>query len=111
MISFQNFPGLTVLAKRDIPVDMKFGPFVGDAKTLTRQEIKKIRETSTNYPLLFLNQNTVLDVSNESMCFIRNLKLFNNNYKTILYVLHRCVELDEFRTVGDNISRAKHFAV
>lgn len=55
-----------VFAKREIPLQMKFGPFVGESKTLNKHEIKLYRESNPNYPLLFLSQNSILDVSNES---------------------------------------------
>ncbi|XP_055302719.1 uncharacterized protein LOC129568626 [Sitodiplosis mosellana] len=65
----------SVFAKREIPLDMKFGPFVGDTKTLNKHEIKMYRETNQNNPLLFLSHNSVLDVSNENtsnwMRFVR----------------------------------------
>lgn len=66
---FNILPEPMVFAKRDIPVDMKFGPFVGDTKSLSKPEIKKYREANTDYPLLFLSQSSILDVSNESMSF------------------------------------------
>lgn len=55
-----------MFAKRDIPLQMKFGPFVGDAMVQSRNEIKKYRESNAEYPLLFLGYNVILDVSNES---------------------------------------------
>lgn len=67
-----------VFAKRDIPVDMKFGPFVGEPKMLNKHEIKKYRETSAIYPLLFLSPNSILDVSNESMYSKIHMEFFLN---------------------------------
>lgn len=55
-----------VLAKRQIPLHMKFGPVVGDAKQLNIQEMQTYRELNSDYPLLFLNYNCILDVSNQS---------------------------------------------
>lgn len=76
-----------VFAKRDIPVDMKFGPFVGEPKTLNKHEIKKYRETCANYPLLFLNQNSILDVSNESTYFKIHLEFSTIETKFISFHL------------------------
>lgn len=47
-------------------MEMKFGPFVGDAKSMSKQELKKYRNDDPNYPLLFLSHGSILDVSNES---------------------------------------------
>lgn len=55
-----------VLAKRQIPLHMKFGPVVGDAKQLNNQQMQTYRELNSDYPLLFLSANCVLDVSNQS---------------------------------------------
>lgn len=61
-----TFPEQSVLAKRDIPLQMKFGPFVGDIKPLSEQQMKKYRDMNSEFPLLFLGHDTILDVSNES---------------------------------------------
>ncbi|XP_031623861.1 PR domain zinc finger protein 10-like [Contarinia nasturtii] len=65
----------TVFAKREIPLHMKFGPFVGETKTLNKHEIKIYRESNPHYPSLFLSHNSILDVSNENtsnwMRFVR----------------------------------------
>lgn len=60
------FTEQSVFAKREIPLEMKFGPFVGDTKTLNKNEFKNYKESNRNYPLLFLSHNSILDVSNES---------------------------------------------
>lgn len=60
------FSEQSVYAKREIPLDIKFGPFVGDTKTLNKQEFKMYKDSNQNYPLLFLSHNSILDVSNES---------------------------------------------
>lgn len=55
-----------VTAKRQIPLHMKFGPLVGDIKQLNAQEIQKYRDSNSEYPLLFLNSECIIDVSNQS---------------------------------------------
>lgn len=60
-----------MLAKRQIPLQMKFGPLVGDAKQLNNQDIQKYRESHAEYPLLFLSHNSILDVSNQSEFLFR----------------------------------------
>lgn len=55
-----------MLAKRQIPLHMKFGPVVGDAKQLINQQMQTYRDSNSDYPMLFLSDNFVLDVSNQS---------------------------------------------
>lgn len=59
-------PERLVLAKREIPIRTKFGPFEGIIRSLTKDELVKYKKSSTDFPLLFLNQKSCLDVSNES---------------------------------------------
>lgn len=63
---FFRFSDQMVYSKREIPLEMKFGPIVGDTKTLNKHEIKMYGKSNSNFPLLFLSHNSILDVSNES---------------------------------------------
>ena len=81
MFLFFCFSEQIVFAKREIPLEMKFGPYVGDTKTLNKHEIKLYRESNVGFPFLFLSHNSILDVSNESKeYFFKNpKKLFDRN--------------------------------
>lgn len=64
-IYFGYSSGIDVLAKRDIPLRTKFGPFEGDLKVPSKMKLEKYRKATTEYPLLFLSRTSYLDVSNE----------------------------------------------
>lgn len=101
--------GQKVLAKRDIPLRRKFGPFVGDTKTLSKPEIKRYRETHSDYPLLFINHDTILDVSNESMFFLIKSVFPNVILNLFFSQIHRYIELDALCTFSNKASRSESF--
>lgn len=78
MFFFIDFSEHIVYSKREIPLEMKFGPIVGDTKTLNKHEIKIYRESNSQFPLLFLSHDSILDVSNES-----KLRISLDNIKSI----------------------------
>lgn len=55
-----------IFAKKDIPLRTKFGPFEGDVRLFDDDMLLAYRATHRNLPLLFVNVNSILDVSNES---------------------------------------------
>lgn len=61
-----SFSERIVFTKREIPMRTKFGPFEGNTKTLTKDELNKYRKLKTGCPNLFVGPKTILDVSNES---------------------------------------------
>lgn len=68
LIDFLLFAsGIDVLAKRDIPLRTKFGPFEGDLKASSEEQLETYRKDQSEYPLLFPSPGSYLDVSNENV--------------------------------------------
>lgn len=58
--------GETVFARKEIPLRTQFGPFEGDFRILNREQLLEYRNNKSNLPLLLLNEQSILDVSNDS---------------------------------------------
>lgn len=95
-----------MLAKRQIPLHMKFGPVVGDAKQLNNQQMQTYRDSNTDYPLLFLSDNFVLDVSNQSKLLFE-ISLFLTTEKIFSLFSLRYIELDAFCAACNEFYRTK----
>lgn len=63
---FVLFPVQVIFAKKDIPLRTKFGPFEGDVKMLNDDKLLAYRAMQRHLPMLFVNGNSILDISNES---------------------------------------------
>lgn len=98
-----------IYAKKDIPLRTKFGPFEGDVKVLDADELLAYRTTRRNVPLLFVDETSILDVSNESKLIEYGIPIAKSIINCV--PLGRNIKLDALRLFGRQIHGTESSAV